>query len=62
VFYKISLQCLDVGQVRTDYRTPSISETAQVDGDCLTYALVQSIGLPLLFNGKDFAETDVMVA
>jgi ribonuclease VapC len=31
-------------------------------GDCLSYALAQSLGVPLLFKGKDFAETDVMVA
>jgi len=31
-------------------------------GDCFAYALAMSEGLPLLFTGKDFAETDVIAA
>ncbi len=31
-------------------------------GDCFSYALAKSLGLPLLFKGGDFAETDVVVA
>jgi len=28
-------------------------------GDCAAYALAQSLGLPLLYRGDDFARTDV---
>jgi ribonuclease VapC len=31
-------------------------------GDCLTYAVAQLSGEPLLFTGQDFAKTDVEVA
>ena len=31
-------------------------------GDCVSYALAQSRGLPLLFKGNDFAKTDVVPA
>ena len=31
-------------------------------GDCVSYALAQSRGLPLLFKGLDFAKTDVLPA
>ena len=31
-------------------------------GDCVSYALAQSRGLPLLFKGDDFAKTDVAAA
>ena len=31
-------------------------------GDCAAYALAQSKGLPLLFKGADFTETDVIPA
>lgn len=31
-------------------------------GDCFSYALAMENGLPLLFKGADFGETDVMVA
>jgi ribonuclease VapC len=31
-------------------------------GDCAAYALAKILEAPLLFKGKDFAETDVMVA
>ena len=31
-------------------------------GDCVSYALAQSRGLPLLFKGTDFAKTDVISA
>jgi ribonuclease VapC len=31
-------------------------------GDCISYALAQSRGLPLLFKGEDFAKTDVISA
>jgi ribonuclease VapC len=31
-------------------------------GDCISYALAQSRGLPLLFKGEDFAKTDIMAA
>jgi ribonuclease VapC len=31
-------------------------------GDCVSYALAQSRGLPLLFKGSDFAKTDVISA
>lgn len=31
-------------------------------GDCVSYALAQARGLPLLYKGKDFARTDVMSA
>jgi ribonuclease VapC len=31
-------------------------------GDCFAYALAKAEGLPLLFKGKDFAQTDVAVA
>ena len=31
-------------------------------GDCVSYALAQSLGLPLLFKGTDFAKTDVISA
>lgn len=28
-------------------------------GDCLTYAIAKSLGLPLLYKGEDFAATDI---
>jgi ribonuclease VapC len=28
-------------------------------GDCFAYALAKTTGLPLLFKGKDFAQTDI---
>ncbi len=28
-------------------------------GDCFSYALAKSTGLPLLFKGRDFSQTDV---
>lgn len=31
-------------------------------GDCAAYALAQSLGLPLLYKGDDFARTDVRSA
>jgi ribonuclease VapC len=31
-------------------------------GDCPAYALANSMGLPLLFKGDDFARTDIMPA
>ena len=31
-------------------------------GDCVSYALAQSLALPLLFKGTDFAKTDVISA
>jgi ribonuclease VapC len=31
-------------------------------GDCVSYALAQARGLPLLFKGDDFAQTDVISA
>jgi ribonuclease VapC len=31
-------------------------------GDCVSYALAQSRGLPLLYKGSDFAKTDVTPA
>lgn len=31
-------------------------------GDCLTYALAQESGEPLLFKGEDFRHTDVVAA
>lgn len=31
-------------------------------GDCISYALARSMGLPLLFKGDDFAKTDVVPA
>jgi ribonuclease VapC len=31
-------------------------------GDCVSYALARSRGLPLLFKGTDFAKTDVISA
>lgn len=31
-------------------------------GDCFSYALAKVTGLPLLFKGKDFSETDVLSA
>ena len=31
-------------------------------GDCVSYALAQSLGVPLLFKGADFAKTDVISA
>jgi ribonuclease VapC len=31
-------------------------------GDCVSYALAQSRGLPLLYKGEDFARTDVIRA
>ena len=31
-------------------------------GDCVSYALARSRGLPLLYKGEDFAKTDVMSA
>jgi ribonuclease VapC len=31
-------------------------------GDCLSYALAQTTGRPLLFKGDDFAQTDVTPA
>lgn len=31
-------------------------------GDCFSYALASETGLPLLFVGEDFAETDVLAA
>ena len=31
-------------------------------GDCVSYALAQSRGLPLLYRGDDFAKTDVVSA
>ena len=31
-------------------------------GDCVSYALARSRGLPLLYKGDDFAKTDVISA
>jgi len=31
-------------------------------GDCVSYALAQARGLPLLYKGEDFAKTDVLSA
>ncbi len=31
-------------------------------GDCVSYALARSRGLPLLYKGEDFAKTDVISA
>jgi ribonuclease VapC len=31
-------------------------------GDCVSYALAHSRGLPLLYKGEDFAKTDVISA
>lgn len=31
-------------------------------GDCMTYALVKATGLPLLYKGDDFGQTDVVSA
>lgn len=31
-------------------------------GDCFSYALAKTAGLPLLFKGRDFSETDVLPA
>jgi ribonuclease VapC len=31
-------------------------------GDCFSYALAKATGEPLLFKGKDFSKTDVVVA
>jgi len=31
-------------------------------GDCVSYALAQAHGLPLLYKGEDFAKTDVVSA
>ncbi len=31
-------------------------------GDCVSYALAQTRGLPLLYKGDDFAKTDVIGA
>ncbi|MGC2200180.1 MAG: type II toxin-antitoxin system VapC family toxin [Stellaceae bacterium] len=31
-------------------------------GDCVSYALAQARGLPLLYKGEDFAKTDVISA
>jgi ribonuclease VapC len=31
-------------------------------GDCVSYALAQTRGLPLLYKGEDFAKTDVISA
>jgi ribonuclease VapC len=28
-------------------------------GDCASYALAKRLGLPLLFKGRDFAQTDI---
>ncbi len=31
-------------------------------GDCMSYALAKSLGVPLLFKGDDFALTDIVSA
>lgn len=31
-------------------------------GDCFSYALAKQLGVPLLFKGSDFAQTDVEIA
>ena len=31
-------------------------------GDCVSYALAQARGFPLLYKGEDFAKTDVVSA
>ena len=31
-------------------------------GDCFSYALAKATGLPLLFKGNDFSETDIKAA
>ena len=31
-------------------------------GDCFAYALAKETGLPLLFKGEDFAQTDIRAA
>ena len=28
-------------------------------GDCFSYALASTLGAPLLFKGRDFAQTDI---
>ena len=31
-------------------------------GDCMAYALAKSLGVPLLYKGNDFAQTDIASA
>ena len=31
-------------------------------GDCFSYALAKALGVPLLFKGDDFSQTDIRVA
>jgi ribonuclease VapC len=31
-------------------------------GDCFAYACARSLGVPLLFKGADFSQTDIAVA
>ena len=31
-------------------------------GDCFSYALAKTTGLPLLFKGQNFSQTDLIVA
>ena len=31
-------------------------------GDCCSYAVAKSLGLPLLFQGNDFSQTDLLLA
>nr|WP_243448289.1 type II toxin-antitoxin system VapC family toxin [Candidatus Thiosymbion oneisti] len=31
-------------------------------GDCFSYALAKSLGEPLLFKGRDFSQTDLVIA
>ena len=31
-------------------------------GDCMSYALAKSLGVPLLYKGEDFAKTDIASA
>jgi ribonuclease VapC len=31
-------------------------------GDCMSYALAKRMGLPLLYKGEDFAQTDIAAA
>ena len=31
-------------------------------GDCFSYALARTTGLPLLFKGQNFSQTDLIVA
>ena len=56
----ISLDNLSVARTAHIRYGKGSGHPAQLNfGDCFSYALAKSLGVPLLFKGRDFARTDI---